>query len=296
MRVQGLFLVLFFIILQFAIAAPVAKGVQIKSGDISDRRSAGQFPGSLNVELIIAGDVLAKCRGIRKISILTAVDSTGRNLLEKERERSGSAVFDFDRKNDEETEIKKTMQLLTPVRSATSIKELSGSLEIYAPARDPRAKVVVKGFMEKTGKPLVSDALKKVKIELIVYTKAQADALKKAEEEKQRKEAESAAKSPVEDAADAMASAVSGLFSGLFEIGETDLMFSIKDPNNKLIDLEVLDAAGKPVDTGSRSSSGDKYIVGYHELPANTAQLVLYLETPTSVIKTPFRLTNLVLP
>lgn len=296
MRVRGLFLVLFFSILQVAVAAPVAKAVQVKSGDINDRRSVGQFPGSLNVELIITGDVLAKCRGIRKISLLKAVDSTGLNLLQEERQRAGSAVFDFERKDDEQTEIKKTMQLINPVRSATSIKEFSGSVDIYAPARDPKAKILVKGFMQKTGKPLVSDALKKAKIELTIFTKAQADAMKKAQEEKEQKEAAAAPKGPLDEAAEAMVGAVSGLLSGFFEIGETDLMFTIKDPNNKLIDLEVVDATGKPVHTGSRSSSGDKYIVGYDELPAANAQLVLYLETPDSVIKTPFHLADLTLP
>lgn len=58
-----------------------AEGVNMMVTEVTDNRTTGQFFAGAEIKLSLVGDVLAEVRGVRKIQIAKAVDSSGRNLI-----------------------------------------------------------------------------------------------------------------------------------------------------------------------------------------------------------------------
>lgn len=266
--------------------ATIKDGVQFALGEIRDQRTTGEFFGGLSVELVMSGNLMPAIRGLRQISIATAVDDTGKNLLKEGEEAKP------DPSREEETgTLKQKVELVNPLRSASTIKELSGSAVFYMPDKDPKAaKVVVKGFMKLTGKPLVLDVLKKAKVQVAVLTKDQYEAAQAAKEKLEGQDAKPA------NMGDALMSAFGEMFSGFMSVDENDLAFLVKDPGGRLVDLEVQDASGKPLPTQGRSTYEDKRTISFEQLPGADAQLVIYLETSAALVKSAFSFTNVTLP
>lgn len=266
-----------------AVASSVVKeGIQFQAGEVHDSRTNGEFFGGLDLELVMTGDIVNKTRAIRNMEIQKAVDSTGQTLLSED-----SPGFQHSSKGEEEGKRTESLHLKNPARSATSITEISGTLELYVPDKDPKAKLLVKGVLKQSGKPLVSDVLKKAKIEIVVLNQAQFQQLK-----------ESASgwsgegTSPIETALPGFAE----LFEGLYDVGENDLAFLVKDSSGRFAEIEVVDATGKRVPTNGHSFSGTTYTFTFEALPPDTSQLAVYLDTPTALVKAPFSLTNITLP
>lgn len=266
-----------------AVASTVLKeGIQFQAGEVRDTRTTGEFFGGLDLELVMSGDIVSRTRGIRNVEIQKAVDNTGQSLLKEE-----APGFQHSSKSEgEEGKRSESLQFKNPARNATSIGEISGSVELYVPDKDPKAKVVTKAFLKQAGKPMVSDLLKKAKVDIVVLTQAQYQEIKKKVEESDSET------SPLES----LLPGFSDLFDNLYDVGENDLAFLVKDSGGKFADLEVLDATGKPIPTNGHSRVNSIYVFTYETLPGDTSQLAVYLDTPTALIKAPFSLTNVNLP
>lgn len=265
--------------------------VNVLVTEVTDNRTTGQFFSGSEIKLSLTGDVLADIRGVRQIEIAKAVDDTGRNIVKKEQGRS-SSPFSFAVTDRQHGPLQQSLKLANPARSASSIKEVNGTIELYAPAKDPKAVLTVKNFMSRTGKPLSLPELSKNKISLTIMTKEQAEAMKKEQQAQQEK----AAKDSAPNLGKALGEAFGQMFFGLGQMGENDVSFIIKDPDNKLVDLQVQDAKGEPLKHNSRMSSGGTYTVSYNEKPGQNAQVVIYLATPASIIKVPLALRDIALP
>jgi hypothetical protein len=261
-----------------------APDVRVKVGDITDKRTTGQFFAECEIELQVIGDTVAESAGLRAIRIKTAVDDTGRDLL-KEEEESPS----FDEINTEQkTSIEKTVKLKNPARSAKFIKLIEGEVELFQPTAANGGVVVEKRFMTRVNAPLQSATLKKWNVQITYMTKEGIEAKKKEIEKKQE---------AGEKIGEAFAQLFQGIFGGMTSDDANSLQFVIEDPDGRFVDLKFQDAKGKPIDTQGRFRSGPLYGYSFGEaLPGPDAQLVIYLATPTSLKAVPFKVENIPLP
>lgn len=272
--------------------AVLREGITFSAGEIKDNRTTGEFFGGMSVELVMKGDVLSHSRGVRHFEVLSAQDDKGNDLRKEQQDQSGFS-YNYSRGDSgNEGEMKQQLDLKNPARAAAVIKELSGNIELYVPEKDPKSKVLVKGFLKQTGKSIFSDALKKAKVDVAVLNKEQFEAMKKKKEETDAAGGTPPGKDPVS----LLLSAFAESFSGYTSVQDNTLVFLVKDPGNRLVDLEVLDDAGKTIPYSSRSGGAEMRTIDFDAPLPETAQLAIYVETTTSLVRAPFTLNNVTLP
>lgn len=269
----------------------VAQDLRVGPGTIEDRRTTGRFFAGLEIDLKLTGDDLSDAKSAR-ILLQKAVDETGRNLLP-----DGKPDPDFKSINSSEMKL----SLKNPARGASAVKEISGRIELFVPARDPAATVTVDRVLSRMDKAVDSPALKSQKIALrVVSPNAHRAAAKKREAEldkEMEKHKEEMKKEAGDDkTAEALMALVKG-FSGMMnEVGDNDLILELEDPDKKVLDVSVVGPKGDSIDTNGSMSSGSLRILQFHEkLPAD-AKLKLLLQTRKSIVSAPFSLTNVPLP
>lgn len=266
-----------------------ATDVHVMVNEVSDRRTTGQFFAGSEIKLKLVGDGLADIRGVRRVQITRAVDDTGRNLV-KEDKTNSAGPFGFERIGKVSNQIEETIKLGNPARKATVIKEIVGSVELYAPQKDPNATVTVKNFTALNGKPLAQPGLHERNVAITVLNKAQYEAMKKENGERAAK------KDASPEIADAFANMFKQLFSGFMRVGENDLAFVINDPNSALVDIEINDEHGVAYKRGSRFSSDGIHVLSFDRKIDEKAQLVIFLATTKSITKIPLILKDVSLP
>lgn len=287
----------------FAFSVVAAAQVRVLEGSVNESRRNDGFSSGLQVDLKVVGDVLKDAKGIRVI-IERAVDETGRNLLDEKKVEKDFKEINLEGENS----TKLRLELKPSERKAAVIKEISGYLEIFLPAKDPKSVITIADVMKGAGKPLVNPALTSAGLEVTVWTREQFEARRKAEEERIRKEQEEKRKKggaqPMEELGELLVAGLSKLFGGMFggfdELSENSIVLTIKDPNDKLLGIEFEDAKGKPLKTGRSSSSGGQdgrtSVFDLDEKLTDTARLKFAVLTPASVSKVPFKLVNVALP
>jgi hypothetical protein len=263
--------------------------VHVMVSEVSDRRTTGQFFAGSEIKLKLVGDGLADIRGVRRIQITKAIDDTGRNLVTEEK-FSSAGPFGFERIGKVSSQIEETIKLGNPARKATVIKEILGSIELYAPQKDSSASVTVKNFTAQNGKPLALPALHERNIAITVLNKAQYEKMKKENDERVAK------KEASPEIADAFANVFKQLFSGFMRVRENDLAFVINDPNSGLVDIEINDEQGVAYKRGARFSSEGIHVLSFDRKIDEKAQLVIFLATPKSITKVPLLLKDISLP
>ncbi len=287
------------------LAGAVTAQVRVMPGEVKDTRRTDGFFNKLEVEMKVVGEILTDAKGIR-VLVTKAVDETGKDLIpEKEKEKEFKEVDSSDKST-----IKVELELKNPSRQALAVQEISGTLELFVPKRDPAAIVTVPDLGRAVGHPFVDPGLKAAGIEISIWNneqyqtrrKAEEEKLKKAfEEEKKKKIAEGGA--PEADLGEALAGGLMKIFGGLFgamtEMGENGIAIQVNDPKKQLVGIEFRDASGKEVSHQGRTTMGGEERTMLYEfaekLPATT-QIKLFLMTPRSVVKLPFRLTGVPLP
>jgi len=293
--------------------------LQVVPGEIKDIRSNGKETGKLEVQLKISGDEMpSDAKGCR-ITVTTAVDETGRDLVEPK-----SSATDF---RAALVNMMLTLELKNPDRKAGHIRELGGEVEVFAPKNDPAATVVVSSFREHFGRPIESEILKAAGLELTPRTGEQYNTLAAKKEADGLKESEAkgyaaikALEAQTEQQPDNVdlqrqiarlrGSMVSQRETQAFARQNTnatmpnDVVISLKDPNKKLVGFEFRDMSdGLLHSAGSTSSyrqhgSEIEQTRTYHfqsPLPA-TAKLLIFVATPQALVKVPFALTDIALP
>jgi hypothetical protein len=252
--------------------------VRVTVSEVKDSRTTGQFFAGLDVTLALTGDDVAGARGLR-VTLTKAVDDSGRNLLPEERRtptfevREGSAPPTL------------RLKLANPARRAATLSEVSGTIEVFLPARDPGATVLAPlAAALGRGKPLVTPALTATRLEVTPLTRA-------------AYEARRAAQSKTDGSpAAALGKALEGMFAGFAQVGENDLVLGVADPGNALVAVDVLDAAGKRIDSqGTMTTAGLRVLKYGRALPPD-AQLRILVATPRALATAPLQLRGVALP
>ena len=283
--------------------ATASAQVRVLEGSVNESRRNDGFSSGLQVDLKVVGDVLKDAKGIR-VAVEKALDETGKNLLDEKKVEKDFKEINLQGENN----TKLSLELKPSERKAAVIREISGYLEIFLPTKDPKAVITVANVLKGTGKPIVSPALKAAGLEVTVWTRDQYEVRKKAEEERIRKEQDEKRKKggaqPLEELGELLVEGLSKIFGGMFggfdELSETSVVLTIKDPNTRLLDVAFEDARGKPLKTGSSRSAGDREtktrVFELDEKLSDTARVTFATVTPASIIKVPFKLTNVALP
>lgn len=268
-----------------ATMAAYAGDARILVTEVKDSRTTGQFFNDLQIKLKLIGDDVVGAKGIRTV-ITNAVDDTGRNLLKDESAESKSPKFQSLQDSGSGPEVE--LKLKNPARRSSVVKELSGEVQLFMPLRDPSATVLLTNF-RKLAKPVTDPALAKAGIQLTVLSKKEYETLAKQKEQQAAQEAE-------KQMGQAMLQAFRGMLGAFFQVGENDVILQITDPEEKLINAEVVNANGAVIQTASTTNADDIRVMGFEQpLPAD-ARLRIFLRTQKSIKVVPLKLIDIALP
>ncbi|MEO6325744.1 MAG: hypothetical protein ABIT01_03895 [Thermoanaerobaculia bacterium] len=281
-----------------ALQPAYAQNVRVAAGTIEDRRTTGKFFAGLEIELKLTGDDLEGARAARAV-VTKAVDDKGGDLLPEEKKEAEFA------KAGGGSGPNLKLALKNPARGASALTEVSGSVELYMPGRDPAAVAMIEKLLSRMDKPLASPALKSAQVELkLISPKAYRERSKKSEaefekemakhKEEMKKEAES--KGMSEKETDALMQLAKGLMGMMGTVGENDLVFEIKDKDKRLFDLEVVGRDGTVISSNGSMTSSDIKIVNYKEKIPADAKLRVFLKTKKAVVFSPFVMKDVPLP
>ncbi len=274
------------LIMMFVTTQVQASDISCSIGDIEDSRATGQHSGRLNVEIKLAGKEIEGAEKF-KASMTEAVDDTGRDLIEKGKGSDGNKFKGLDKDKAGRGEIE--VELKNPARKATVIKQMSGEIELYCPGSDPSATVRVGQFMKNLGKPVDDPILKASKVEVTVYDKKTFEEISKGDAKMQKKLSG-------EEITNQLAGAMSKIFGATFELSsENSIIFKLKDPKSKLIEIQFYRASGQKIK--SKIWSTDDVRIYYFDSPVPAdATLSIMLKTDNSIRKIPFKFTDVPLP
>jgi hypothetical protein len=79
-------------------------------------------------------------------------------------------------------------------------------------------------------------------------------------------------------------------------VGENDLALLIKDPQQKLADLEVLDATGNVLKNRGTMTTTDLIVLSFDQKLPDNVELKGYLATPAATVRVPIVLKDIALP
>ena len=293
---QILPLIILIAVAAIALASAQQPNIRVLPGDIRDNRTTDNFFGGLEVELKVLGDVLADARGIR-LQVDKAVDESGKNLIDDKKVETDFSEISQSESGRAEVKIK----LKNPARQAMVVQEISGSIELFIPARDPRAVALFPNFLRQTGTPFSSPSLKSAGIEATAWTKEQYDARKKAEDEKRKRAVKPKGSENLgESLAEGLATIFGSMFSAFEDMSENSIAFQIQDPNSKLIAIEFEDPQGKAISRNGRMTIGDHKnrteIYEFEKKLPPAARIKLLVLTPKASVRVPFKVSNLPLP
>lgn len=266
----------------FAFTSVFAQKVSISKIDESRSTSDGSFMNRCEIELKISGDEVRKHK-FAKISALTKVtDDQGLNLLKPDKDDFKYEVIDEDAKVKIETKI--------PARKATVIKEIAGELSFYTPTEADGSAIKIAGYEKKTNVNLTPRI---PGFQLIYLTK---ESLLKYQEEQKLKKEEELKKMP--EVSRKLAESLLGALESLSSMFDdpNQMTFYIDGDRSKLVDLIFEDAGGKRISWNGRAQSNELVTFIFDEAPTPGSKLVLNVETPGSVKKLPFKLTDVELP
>ena len=263
---------------------------------VDDRFSEGMLTGHLHVELGIEGEGRDGIKAARFL-VKESKDDTGSSLVGKDRKE---ARFE---KVDQQMRVR--VDLGTPPRKAKTF-QLSGKLELFVPAKDPKSVVKVPGALRTKDKPLKSSGLKSAKVGVTVLSKSAYDEQKKKQKLDDAKIAEIRAEGKKHGMSDKETDALIELGKALQEMGDTSLTDAAVILTGKLADMEkIVDVGlqksdGTSIDIGESSSSSDgktkTMVLKPRETPPADAVLVFTLLTEKAKISIPVDLTDVPLP
>ena len=276
-------------LLVLAVAVNAQQKVDVAVKQVNDRRSAGFF-AQLNINLempkVLSADVAAA-----RVFVTSAVDETGRDLVDPER---AEPAFETNLRSPREapaTPATVSLTLKNPARKAMKVKEVRGEIELYQPSKDPNSIAEVAKFVTMGGKPLSHKALKANGVEITFLTDAQVAAEKKKRSDAKKKEYAEMGFSG-EDLENMLKSFAEMLLGGQ----EDQLLARIKDPNGRIQDINYVDAAGEVKFVTVQDDEGIVRLSTWGGKPQNDWKLRVSMRTPKNLTRYAFALNDVPLP
>jgi len=228
--------------------------VRVTVGEVNDDRysTTGGFPSTLELKFKLSGDGMDGVQGLR-VLVKSARDDQGNAIAPKDPSRG-----DFE---SPDNSLAQRIVLGNPLRSASSVS-VSGTIELFAPKRDPNALVTVENAFSRPDKPLTSKALKASKVEVTVVSKERWAEERKKQKLDDKKIAEIRAAGKREGASDKEIDAVIELAKGLqeaFPVPENAVVLSgPRAGMERIQSVKILGPDGEEIHVGSTMSQGDE--------------------------------------
>lgn len=269
-------------------AASAQQKLDVAVKQVNDRRANGFFSELtiyMNLPKVNANEVAAS-----RVTITSAVDETGRDLVDPER-RAGFEPQRTGGQAEPSTPASVSVMLKNPDRKATKVKEVRGEIELFMPGKDPNSVAEIAKFTTLSGKALSHKALKANGVDIALMSAAQVEAEKKKRAEAKKKEyAEMGFEG--EDLANMLKSFVESLLGA----EENELYIRVKDPNERIQDISYVDAAGEEKQVSMRDEEGLTLLSTWAGKPQPDWKLRVSMKTPKNVVKYTFALADVPLP
>ncbi len=261
---------------------------------VDDRYGGGKTESGLILALKIEGEKLEDYPAGRAL-VNDARDDTGRSLLPKEpaNPRFGEMIFSPLR-----------LDLVAPPRSARSVS-VSGTVELFAPKKDPGAVVKVPKALLALDRPLVSPGLSAAKIEVTPLSKGRyVEELKKqnGEEALARFRQEMKARGKSDEQITTMLEMRAAVVKA-FSADESRHAVILMARNEEMLKIQavtLLGADGQEIRSGGSSGGSDGVTAtrryDLKEAPDPNLTLVFTLYTDKARVSVPFELKNVPLP
>jgi len=270
--------------------APAAADLQVQVSDVTDTRSLSSSSAGLAIDLRVSGADLAGAQAFRT-TLERASDDTGRSLLPAKGPPQEFTTLDAGNP----PQARLTLKLASPARKATTVSSVAGGIELYVPARDPGSVITVAQVAVRPRIEVASPALRAAGIRLTVVAKDEFD--------RQAKELQGLSLPPLpeplagmEAMVEELGKAFLSMLSGLAAESKGQLILRVQDPRANLVRVEVLDAAGKVIDSNGRLTLGDLQSYLFREPLPPTARMRVYAATPQSLVRLPLQLPPVQLP
>ena len=265
--------------------------------EVSDSRAkAGPFSGNLELKLVLTGTALDRINSAR-VLVKEARDDKGNELW------ANGEQADFQRRDYNMGEM--TVRLKNPARAAKTMR-VTGTIELFVPAKDPNSIVKIDKVLSKMDKPLSSKSLKAEKLSITILSPKKQEEKRGANKLDDKKIAEIRAEAKKEgvdekevDALIELAKAMQELGGGAASEGAVVLSGTEADMD-RILNVRLLKADGTEVSTPSRSSStsGGETIMTLEpsEPPPADVALELTLLTKKATMSVPYELKSIQLP
>ncbi|MCA1582893.1 MAG: hypothetical protein LC796_16195 [Acidobacteria bacterium] len=273
-----------------------AEDVKVSAGAVEDQRSSDGRMSGLSIEIKLAGGALAEVKALRT-RLKSAKDDVGTVLYKAAKSDKPRDFEEFspDRRPGPR------INLSSPSRDASTV-EAAGEVELFIPSRDPNTKQRFEKFLGRLDKPISSSALKSAKVEITPLSAAAYKARQQQNKPTKEQITAEAKKQGATDAEIKQAIALVEAFTALGgeEPSETSVLIETKDPDGKIISIDLVGADGSELKAPSRGSSGgreDKLVkIDLSEKPPPDAALVVTLRTSRSVVSVPLNFKEVALP
>lgn len=271
-------------------APPKSKTIEVKVGQVNDRRSSGSF-SSLNLTLQLPS-VPTKDVAASRVFLKAAVDGSGNNLLPDGGDEPQLAPNPYaEYAKDAATPASVTIELKNPGRDAKTLKEVRGEIELFMPSRDANSMVAIPKFQSQAGKSFAQKGLKANGVEISLISRAQWDAERKKRSEVKREEAK---KEGFEG--EDLDSQVSYFLDMLFTPDEGDILLKVKDPNKRIQEFSYVEASGEAKRVMSREEEGMVVLSTWGAKPEPDTSLRISMKTEKNLVRYPFVVTDVSLP
>jgi hypothetical protein len=271
--------------------------LRVSAGTVEDTRPTDPRFGGMSIELKLTGDGVADVKALR-VKVKSAKDDKGTVLFKPDPEKKPKDFEEFS----VDRQPKPKLSLLSPARGASTV-DVAGEVELFIPKRDPGTEQKVEKFLTKIDKPIANPALKSAKVEV---TPLSADEYKKRNAKNKPTKEQVVAEGKKHGASDKEIEEAWKLMEALSAIGggdepdEKSVVFEVKDPDGRMLGIDLVDKEGKVVSAVMRSSSGGLEAkmmkLSFSEKPAADATLLVTVRTSKSVVTIPLELKGVALP
>jgi hypothetical protein len=272
------------------LAAQKAKPVETRLTMVQDRRSASF--GGLTLTLELPAIPTTEIAAMR-VRLTKAVDDAGNDLVDQESEArfEQNVRRTFDRPGSTPSPASISVTLKSPPREASKVKSVQGELDLYMPDKDPNGVASIANFRATPGKPLAHKALKANGVELTVAGAAQLEAAKKKLTEAKRKEFAGYGYE-----GESLEEAVKNWSDSLFMLGEGDVLVSIKDPQQRIQQITLVNPAGEEKQLMMEDQEGFTKLSTWGDAIQDDWTLRVSMKTAKNMMKYSFALSDVALP
>ncbi len=273
-----------------------ADDVKVSAGDVEDQRFSDSRFGGLTIELKLTGSAVGDVKALRT-RLKSAKDDKGLLLYKPAKDEKAVEFEEFS----SDRHPGPSIHLLSPSRDASAV-DVAADVELFIPGRDPNTRQKFDGFLGRRDKPLSSPVLKAARVEITPLSPA---AYKTRQQANRPTREQITAEGKKHGASDEEIKQAIGMMDALASLnGEepsaTSILIEAKDPDGKVISIDVVKADGSELHAPSRGSSGGQESklmkIDLSETPPPDAVLLVTLRTAKSIVTVPLNWKEVALP